>query len=222
MAALMRADRWHPQVMTAAQRAVLARLGPIADREDCYLAGGTALALHYGHRRSVDLDWFTRGSIEDPLALAARIRDAGVRLEVGQVSRGTLHGTVNRVRVSFIEFRYPLLARTTLRAEAGCAVAAVRDIACMKLAAIAQRGSRKDFVDFWALLAHHRRLPAMLEDYRKKFAVRDVSSVLYGLGYFDEAEAEPLPTMLVPVGWPQIRTAVAAALKQAARRESAP
>ena len=64
------------------------------------------------------------------------------------------HGRVNRVRVSFLEFRYPLLARTARWPKAGCHIASIRDIACMKLAAIAQRGSRKDFIDLWALLAH--------------------------------------------------------------------
>lgn len=146
--------------------------------------------------------------------LAARIRDSGIRLEVSSVSRGTLHGSVNRVRVSFLEFRYPLLARFERRLETGCPIADVRDIACMKLAAVAQRGSRKDFVDLWALLMHRRRLPAMLADYQKKFSVGDIASVLYGLGYFDDAETEPLPKMLVPVGWPEIRAGVTAALRK--------
>ncbi len=214
MAALIGPGRWHPEVMTRAQAGVLARLGPVAAAEGFYLAGGTALALHYGHRRSVDLDWFSPHPIEDPLGLAARIRDSGIRLEVSSVSRGTLHARVNRVRVSFLEFRYPLLTRTMSWPEARCPIAGIRDIACMKLAAIAQRGSRKDFVDLWALLAHRRRLPAMLTDYRKKFSVNDISSVIYGLCYFDDAEAEPLPIMLAPAGWPEIRAGVTAALKK--------
>lgn len=214
MAALTPSVRWHPEVMTKAQADVLARFGPIAAAEGLYLAGGTALALRYGHRRSVDLDWFSPGIIADPLALAARIRDQGVKLEVSSISRGTLHGRVNRVRVSFLEFRYPLLTRTARWPEAGCPIASIRDIACMKLAAIAQCGSRKDFVDLWALLAHRRRLPAMLADYQKKFSVGDIASVLYGLGYFDDAEAEPLPIMLVPARWPEIRAGVITALRR--------
>ncbi len=214
----MPSGSWHPHVMTKAQGGVLARLGPIVAAEGFYLAGGTALALHYGHRRSVDLDWFSPGVFADPLALAARIRDSGIKLEVAGVSRGTLHGRVNRVRVSFLEFRYPLLARAVRRPVARCPIAGVRDIACMKLAAIAQRGSRKDFVDLWALLAHQRRLPAMLADYKRKFSIGDVASVLYGLGYFDDAETEPLPKMLVPVDWPAIRAVVTAALRKTAAR----
>lgn len=218
MAALTPSGRWHPEVMTTAQANILARLGPIVAAEGFYLAGGTALALRYGHRRSVDLDFFTPGVLDDPLVLAARIRDAGFRIVVSTISRGTLHASVERVRVSFLEFRYPLLARTTRWPEGGCPIAAVRDIACMKLAAIAQRGSRKDFVDLWALLTRNWRLPALLANYRQKFSVDDVASVLYGLAYFDDAEAEPLPAMLAPAAWPEIRAVVAAALKRIAKR----
>ena len=38
---------------------VLKALGPHMAPKGFYLAGGTALAIHYGHRISVDLDWFT-------------------------------------------------------------------------------------------------------------------------------------------------------------------
>jgi hypothetical protein len=40
-----------------------------------YLGGGTALAIHLGHRRSVDFDWFTRERIADPLRLAHDQKD---------------------------------------------------------------------------------------------------------------------------------------------------
>jgi len=51
-----------------------------------YLARGTALAIHLGHRVSVDLDWFTPHPFDDSLILAQSLRNAGINLEIHQVS----------------------------------------------------------------------------------------------------------------------------------------
>lgn len=63
----------HLEILPTAQRAVLARVGPVASQLGFYLAGGTAVALRLGHRLSMDLDWFTGADELDPLAL----EDAG-------------------------------------------------------------------------------------------------------------------------------------------------
>jgi len=52
-------DFWHREVLTPAQHAVLERCRAIFVGQDAFLAGGMALALRFGHRRSRDLDWFT-------------------------------------------------------------------------------------------------------------------------------------------------------------------
>jgi hypothetical protein len=50
---------WHPEALSRRQEHVLVELSPFLGQAGFYLAGGTAVALHLGHRRSVDLDWFT-------------------------------------------------------------------------------------------------------------------------------------------------------------------
>ena len=54
---------FHPEVMPFGQQEVLRVLGPVATGRDFYLGGRTAVAIHLGHRRSVDLDWFTSDAI---------------------------------------------------------------------------------------------------------------------------------------------------------------
>jgi hypothetical protein len=195
----------HPEILTPTQLGVLAEVGPAADRRGFALGGGTGLALLLGHRRSVDFDWFTTEPMGDAARLAAGLRGDGVDLGIEQVDRGTLHGTVAGVRVSFLEFSYPLLADPVDVPEHGCRVLSLDDIAAMKLSAIAQRGARKDFVDFYALLTRYRPLPELLEPYRRKFAVDDVGHLVYSLAYFDDAEREPLPEMIWPVSWHEMR-----------------
>jgi hypothetical protein len=65
---------FHEEILTAGQRKALRLLGPSSTAEGFYLAGGTAIALHLGHRRSVDFDWFLGVRMADPLRLAGEIR----------------------------------------------------------------------------------------------------------------------------------------------------
>lgn len=200
----------HGEILTERQRKVLRLLGPKSAADGFYLAGGTAIALHLGHRRSVDLDWFLERRIPDPLRLSEEIRDGGIPFVTGQVSRGTLYGTVYGVRVSFLEFRYRMLDPLVAWRDFGCRLAGLRDLACMKLSAIAQRGSKKDFVDLFALGRNGFSLPDMLEWYRVKFGVEDIGHVRYALAYFDDADVERMPRMIWKVDWKEIKRTVTA------------
>jgi hypothetical protein len=199
---------FHPEALGAAQARALRLLGPVVTERAFYLAGGTALAAYLGHRRSVDLDWFSGEPIEDALTLAQLLRNAGVPIEVTSVAPGTLYGTVSRVRVSLLEYRYPLLEPLTAWSEFACHLASLDDIACMKLSAVAQRGARKDFIDLYALGVKHRPLREMLRSYQKKYGITDIAHVLYSLAYFDDADRERMPRMLWPVGWRTIKQTI--------------
>ena len=204
---------FHPEILTYTQKRVLKLLGPFSQRNDFYLAGGTALALHLGHRRSLDLDWFRTGRIPDAMTLATAIREEGIPLVVRQVALGTLNGSVSRIPVSFFEYQYPLLQKGILWSEAGCRLASLRDIACMKLSAIAQRGHKKDFVDLYALGMKSFSLKQMLSFYQKKFSLKDIGHVVFALTYFDDADKERMPVMAWRTQWKTIRATIQAWVK---------
>lgn len=199
---------FHPEVLEERQTEVLKTTGPTLTGRGFHLAGGTALALRFGHRRSIDFDWFTGEHLEDPLRLARELTDDGVALEVQQVAKGTLHATVDGVQVSLIEYRYPLLDQPVVWERRGISLLSLDDIACMKLSAITQRGLRKDFVDLYVLTTEHRPLRELLDLYRKKYDVAEVGHVLYSLVYFEDAERERMPRMLRDVGWNEIRESI--------------
>ena len=175
-----------------AQQQLLIQLGPAMKDQGFYLAGGTALALYFQHRLSVDLGWFTPAFLGDVMSLASKLQ-AIVDLTVTEISAGTLHAISNQVRLSFFEYHYPLLKAISFEERFACPIASLDDIACMKLSAVAQRGSRKDFIDIYTLAKRHRPLSELLSLYQKKFAVEGIANVLYALVYFDNAEEEPLP-----------------------------
>jgi hypothetical protein len=209
--------RLHTGALGRRQLALLRRLGPFLDPGPFYLAGGTALALHLGHRRSVDFDWFSERPLPDPLRLATEIEASGVPLEVTGVDKGTLHARSASVRVSFLEYRYPLLRPLVETRLSGVRLASLEDIAAMKLAAVAQRGSRKDFVDVFAL-GGILGLDEMLALYRRKYDVRDVGHVLVALAYFDDAEDERMPAMLRRWSWVDVRRTIQRWVRQATIR----
>jgi len=198
----------HPEVLSAAQKKALRRLSPLMTRRSFYLGGGTAVAIHLGHRRSVDLDWFTADRISDAALLARDIQDEGIPLVIRQIDRGALHGTVSGVRVSFLEYRYPLLHPALLWSNYGCRLASLDDLVCMKLSAVAQRGSKKDFVDIYAMGLKRTSLAEMLRLYQKKYSIEDIGHIFYALAYFEDADRERMPRMRWDVDWRAIKEAI--------------
>jgi hypothetical protein len=205
----------YESVLTDAQKRVLRAAGPFARRAGFYLAGGTAIALRFGHRRSEDFDWFAP-ALSRPDALLSDLQAEGLSLQDTQIEAGTVIGRIEGVKISFFEYRYSLLDSLSQWPEYDTAIASVRDLAAMKLLAVAQRGSRKDFADVYELLQSGVVLRGMLEDFREKFKTDSISA-LRGLTYFDDAETEPLPEMLKPLDWRELRVTLEQAVRDVAR-----
>lgn len=177
------------------------QIGPYLEDRNFYLGGGTALALYLGHRKSKDFDWFRKGPIKDPLRFGKDMQETGIPIRFLQTDKGTLEGAVNRVRVSLFEYRYPLLQAVSHWPEMDMSIASIPDLAAMKLSAITQRGSKKDFIDIFALSRIGMDLSAMLSAYQTKFETREIGHVLYSLTYFDDADQERAPVMIWPLDW---------------------
>ena len=172
---------------------------------DFYLAGGTALALQEGHRISIDLD-FMSATFSDPEDLILKIRAAELDFEVTMTSSRTVYITTGGVQVSFFGYDYPQLEKVLECGEGLLPLAHTDDIAAMKLAAIASRGSRNDFVDLWLLVARHRSLQAYLDLFKRKYRMRDTGHVVRSLSYFDDADEEPELRMLIDLDWERVKS----------------
>ncbi len=166
------------------------QLAPVLN--EFYLAGGTGLALQLGHRRSDDLDFFSHRFFNQDLILRSIQYD-----EVILVEAGTVHCIVGGIRISLLYYSQPLLY-TPLRWR-GILVADIRDIAAEKLKTVSQRGAKKDFVDLYAILKMRHSIPEVCEFFINRFKERDVNlyHVLKSLVFFEDADQEPSPSMLV-------------------------
>ena len=205
----------HRHILEPAQLRALELLSAPSRKRRLHLGGGTAIALHLGHRRSVDLDWFAPEPIGDPARLAATLPREEVPFVTTHMAEGTMHGEVCGVPTSFLDHPYPRL-HPLLRAKEGFRLASLDDLACMKLSAIVDRGVKKDFVDVFALL-RRRSMAELLALYAKRFEAADAGHVLVALAYFDDAERTPMPRMEWPVTWMEVRATIEGAVREASR-----
>lgn len=197
-------SRLHWETVEPEVREAFAMVSRALAGGDYYLAGGTALALMEGHRVSIDLDIFTE-RLPDTEGVLRHLRGHVRQLSVTSVSAGTLYAEVLGVQLSVIEYGYPLLGPTVPSDSDHLPLAGRDDIAAMKLSAIANRGSRKDFVDLWVLVTRHRSLADYLALYRRKFEVRDVGHVVRSLIHFDDAEREAPLRVLADIDWDEVK-----------------
>ena len=116
-----------------------------------YLAGGTALALQLGHRRSDDLDFFSPTLWEED-RLEGIVLGLGGRVLLSE--ERTLHGIIHDFKVSF--FYYPYKMVTPFVYLGDLSLASVPEIGCMKAVAISQRAEKKDFFDIVEILQRYR------------------------------------------------------------------
>ncbi len=191
------------QVLPGNTKAILALLEKSEAIQRAYLAGGTALALQLGHRLSYDLDFFTSTEFDEQKLLPEIEKISDFKLE--NISWRTILGTFRGVRFSIFYYKYPLLCAPKKFGKIN--VSDVRDIAAMKIAAIASRGAKRDFVDLCFICQEALSLKEILRLYDKKFQnlVATKLHIMKSMTYFDDAEPEEMPQMLKKAEWPEIK-----------------
>jgi len=194
----------HWETISTEMRQVLACLSQSEIGSHFYLAGGTALALQLGHRKSFDLDFFSSSedipSVRQPLMAALE----PLTPLLADAAWGNLVFLVEGIRVGFYGYGYRMVGSFITADQT--LLASIEDIGLMKLDALLGRASRKDFHDLFEI-CQRRPLRALLDDAPKKYpAVRDFEAmVVRRLVYFDHAEQEePIP-LLKPVPWETIK-----------------
>lgn len=195
----------HWEAITPAMRDVLRFIGQCAFAERFYLAGGTALALRLGHRRSIDLDFF---SASDQVTRRTRQEIVHALLPIGvQVLEdvdGNLLTQVSGMHAGFFSYGYALLDPT--ESVEGVALAGITDIGLMKLDALIGRGSRKDFYDLY-MIAQRIPLAELLSQGAIKYPyIRDfVLMAVESMVLFENADRDFQPELLIEVPWEQVK-----------------
>ena len=175
-----------------------------------YLSGGTALALQIGHRQSEDLDFFC-AQVFAPSKLEQELLALG-SLQNTQLAPGTLNSYLNGVKLQFLHYPYPLLK--TNESWNNISLSSVADIACTKMQTVAARGNKKDFIDLYFLLQHYS-LTELFELLSKKYTDTnyDQTHILKSLAYFADAEDQPMPRMIKPISWEEVKSGLITQIK---------
>lgn len=171
--------------------------------KDFYLAGGTGLAFQFKHRLSLDLDFFTRKDINTKI-LIQKLKKLG-KLAIEKEAEDTLICSFSGTRITFLKYDYPCLF--SLKKFQGINVAASQDIGCMKIDAISSRGTKKDFIDLFFICQKIIPLRKLLKLFEKKYKSLDYNMmhIWKSLIYFEDAEKDPLPKMLIFISWNKIK-----------------
>lgn len=190
-------------VLTSETEKVLNKLSKLNLLKDFYLAGGTGLALSIGHRKSYYLDFFTQKKLS-PRLLILNISKF-FKIYIFEEDQDTLILNVNNVKISFFKYDYPVLFK--FKKFNGVKIADPRDIGCMKISAISSRGTKRDFVDLYFICKKIIPLEKLLNLFQKKYKKVKYNPlhILKSLIYFEEAENEPMPKMIIKVKWRDIK-----------------
>lgn len=169
--------------------------------DEMRLVGGTALALQYGHRSSVDLDFFGKAT-EDIDELTEALHDSVEHVVRGNCSKRIKTYMLNGIKVDIVNYDYPWIEKCVI--EEGLRLASPRDIAAMKVNAVIGRGTKKDFIDIYFLLRHYS-FAELIKLYLTKYTDGSEYRALLSMTYFGDADPQPMPYMFENVEWETVK-----------------
>lgn len=197
----------HDEVLPGKTQTVLALIGEKKVLpKNTYLAGGTACALHLGHRISFDLDYYTPEEFNIELQLK-KLDDLNHNFNKSFSEDLTILGEFPEIKFSLFYYSYPLIDEGIQYSNN--TIVGLKDIAAMKINAISDRGAKRDFVDLYFIMTRlNFRLDLVLDLYDEKFnsLASNKSHILKSLVYFDDADLNIDPKMLVDWDWAKIKT----------------
>jgi predicted nucleotidyltransferase component of viral defense system len=183
---------------------LLRRLNALEALQDFGLVGGTNLALRYGHRLSVDLDFFTSKEFY-PENLVSVIERNFRHFELLFQRNRTIIFDIEGVRVDFVQ--YPFKWLYDFEVLDGIRFAHVEDIIPMKIQGLENRKSKKDFWDIACLLQKFS-IEELFAIVHKKFPFVDIGHLVHSFTHFEEADLQPDPIALNEWTWDEVKNVV--------------
>lgn len=140
----------HSEILTEGQVELLKYIEEF--HRKYYLVGGTAIAFHLGHRRSLDFDLFCQTDL-----IKHQIRNKLIKIPLKQIKlfedTDQLHLLINGIKVTFFSFPYPILHPQ--KAGKYLSIPTLLTLASMKAFALGRRAKWKDYVDLYFIIRDH-------------------------------------------------------------------
>ncbi len=124
-------------------------------KKEFYLVGGTAIALHLGHRRSIDFDLFKNGAIQ-PKKVLNKFQEKGEEPLVTLNRSGQLNLVCRGVKFTFFDFGWDI--PHPIKIENGISIPGLPELAAMKAFALGMRSKWKDYIDLYFIIKSHHSI----------------------------------------------------------------
>ncbi|MCC8113516.1 MAG: nucleotidyl transferase AbiEii/AbiGii toxin family protein [Bacteroidales bacterium] len=184
----------YPDVLSKTQKELLPLLKQF--KREYYLVGGTAIALHIGHRRSIDFDLFKLTSISHKKNLI-KIDNSGFPYSITRRVEEQMNLTINDVKVTF--FEYPFEIPHKEKFESYITLPSLLDLGAMKAYALGRRSKWKDYVDLYFLLTQHFTIKQLSERASEIFGSLFSEKLFRAqLSYFDDVDYTESVDYLIP------------------------
>lgn len=174
--------------------------------ESFRLVGGTAVSLQMGHRRSIDIDFFSNQKLVKS-SIAKIIHDGFPQTELF-ISTESIRSFINGIRVELFDDWHKPFIHDPLDVD-GIHMANLMDLAAMKLEAITGRREKKDYIDLYFLF-NQLGVETVLRDFKNHNNLMSPKSILFALGEVYEAFANKsvMPEMLVPCDVAEVKASM--------------
>ena len=184
----------HEEILNAAQQELLPLMAQF--RQEYYLVGGTAIALHIGHRRSVDFDLFKMSAINHKKNLD-KIVAAGFGHQVTRRVEEQMNLLVGGVKVTFFQYPFPVVPEDNFKNV--FRIPSLISLAAMKAYALGRRSKWKDYVDLYFLLTKHFALAEVADKATELFGELFSEKLFRAqLSYFDDIDYTEQVEYLIP------------------------
>lgn len=169
-------------------------------KKDFYMVGGTAIALHIGHRRSIDFDLFKNGTIK-PKAITKKFEEKKEKILVTLNIEGQLNLVCREVKFTFFEYEFEIPHKIPLGNY--ITIPDLLDLAAMKAYALGRRSKWKDYIDLYFILKNNFSIAAISERanefYKDLFSEKLFRAQLnYFVGINYDEQIEYMPGFKVP------------------------
>ena len=162
-------------------------------KKEYYLVGGTAIALHIGHRESIDFDLFKQKNIRKK-DLYDKLKNIDYKVSFADYNQVNMLS--NGVKITFFSFPYHI--PTTTNFENYLKMPDLLTLGAMKAFALGRRTKWKDYVDLYFIIKYHFSVKQIsdkaVEIFREEFIAKQF---IAQLGYFKGINYDEEVTYLI-------------------------
>ncbi len=182
----------HLEILNSEQKQLLPIISQF--KREYYLVGGTAIALHIGHRESIDFDLFKEKNIRKK-DVYSKLKNVDYKVSFADYNQ--INMMVNDVKITFFSFPYTVPVHSELKGF--IKMPDLLTLGAMKAFALGRRSKWKDYVDLYFVIKFHYSFLEISNKAKEIFKDEFIEKQFIAqLGYFKGINYDEEVTFLIP------------------------